>query len=73
MLIWRERTLRIGRMPQANKATLKQMLSAKVEATLAQRPDLEVVKLADGAHDNWSYLDELVPHAQSSQTLGGLL
>ena len=45
-------TLRIGRMPQANKATLKQMLSAEVDAALAQRPDLEVVKLADGAHDN---------------------
>ena len=48
-------TLRIGRMPQAKKATLKQMLSADVDAALAQRPDLEVVKLADGAHDNWSY------------------
>ena len=66
-------TLRIGRMPQANKVTLKQMLSAEVEAALAQRPDLEVVKLADGAHDNWRYLDELLPQAQSSQTLGGLL
>ena len=62
-------TLRMGRMPEANKATLKQMLSAEVEAALAQRPDLALVKLADGAHDNWSYLDELAPQAQSSQTL----
>ncbi len=29
-------TLRMGRMPEANKATLKQMLSAEVEAALAQ-------------------------------------
>ena len=62
-------TLRIGRMPEANKATLKRMLSAEVEAVLGQRPDLEVVKLADGAHDNWSYLDELAPQAQSSERL----
>ena len=59
-------TLRMGRMPEANKATLKQMLSAEVDAALSQRPDLEVVKLADGARDNWSYLDELAPQAASS-------
>ena len=62
-------TLRMGRMPEANKATLKQMLSAEVDAALSQRPDLEVVKLADGARDNWSYLDELAPQAASSVTL----
>ena len=62
-------TLRIGRMPEAKKATLKQMLSAEVDATLAQRPDLEVVKLADGAHDNWRYLDELTPQAVRSERL----
>ena len=62
-------TLRIGRMPEANKATLKQMLSAEVDASLSQRPDLEVVKLADGARDNWSFLDELAPQAASSVTL----
>ena len=62
-------TLRIGRMPEVKKATLKQMLSAEVAAALAQRPDLEVVKLADGAHDNWRYLDELAPQAQCSERL----
>ena len=62
-------TLRVGRMPEANKAALKETLSAEVEAALAQRPDLELVKLADGAHDNWSYLDELAPQAVSSETL----
>ena len=62
-------TLRVGRMPETKKATLKQMLSAEVEAALAQRPDLELAKLADGAHDNWSYLDELAPQAESSEKL----
>jgi hypothetical protein len=62
-------TLRVGRMPEVNKATLKQILSAEVDAALSQRPDLEVVKLADGARDNWSYLEELAPQAVSSVRL----
>ena len=45
-------TVRMGRMPEARKATLKQMLSAELEAALEQRPDLRLVKLADGARDN---------------------
>ncbi len=36
---------------------------------LAQRPDLEVVMLADGARENWSFLDDLAPQAASSVTL----
>lgn len=54
-------TLYMGRMPEAKKATLKTMVSAEVEAVLGQRPDLSVVKVADGARDNWSYLDALAP------------
>ena len=59
----------MGRMPEAKKATLKEMLSAEVNAALEQRPDLRLVKLADAAHDNWSYLDELAPQADSSTDL----
>lgn len=62
-------TVRMGRMPEARKATLKQMLSAELEAALEQRPDLRLVKLADGAHDNWSFLGELAPQAASSTEL----
>ena len=40
-------TLRMGRMPEAKKATLKEMLSAEVNAALEQRPDLR--PLADAA------------------------
>ncbi len=54
-------TVRVARMPEAGKATLKQMLSEEVAAALAQRPDLRVVKLADGAKDNWRYLSEQYP------------
>jgi hypothetical protein len=54
-------TRRMARMPEANKATLKHQLTAEVMGALMQRPDLRVVKVADGAPDNWSYLGETLP------------
>jgi hypothetical protein len=54
-------TRRMARMPETNKATLKQQLTAEVMGALRQRPDLRVVKVADGAPDNWSYLGETLP------------
>jgi hypothetical protein len=54
-------TVRMGRMPEPKKATLKSMLAAEVHAVLDQRAHLTVVKVADGARDNWTYLDALVP------------
>lgn len=57
-------TVRLARMPEAKKATLKSILSAEVSAALAQRPDLTVVKIADGAKDNWTYLAKLVPDGE---------
>ncbi len=49
-------TRRMARMPEHKKATLKQMLLDEVNAALARRPDLDLVKLADGAEDNWTFL-----------------
>ena len=57
-------TRRMARMPEANKATLKRQLTAEVMGALIQRPDLWVVKVADGAPDNWSYLSEVLPVGQ---------
>ena len=55
-------TLRFGRMPEPGKKTLKSQLSQAVAAVLGQRPELQLVKLADGAKDNWRFLaDELCP------------
>jgi hypothetical protein len=54
-------TRRMARMPEPNKATLKEQLTAEVMGALIQRPDLRVVKVADGAPDNWSYLGETLP------------
>jgi len=54
-------SVRMGRMPQPHKATLKTMVAAEVEAVLSQRPDLTVVKVADGAKDNWTFLAGALP------------
>ena len=42
-------TIRMARMPEVKKATLKAMLSKEVNSCLAEKPDLKVVKVADGA------------------------
>lgn len=55
-------TIRMARMPEAKKTTLKQMLAEEIRHVVAQRPDLTVVKLADGAKDNWNFLrDKALP------------
>ena len=54
-------SVRMGRMPESHKTTLKTMVAAEVEAVLGQRPDLTVVKLADGAKDNWTFLTRALP------------
>jgi len=56
--------VRLGRMPEANKATLKSMLTDELEWVRAQRPDLKVVRLADGAKDNWTFLEALPVEGQ---------
>ena len=49
-------TVRMARMPETKKATVKAMLAGELAAALEQRPALRLVKIADGAKDNWSYL-----------------
>jgi len=55
------RVVRLGRMPEFKKATLKTMLEAELVHVLRQRPDLELVKVADGAKDNWDFLTAALP------------
>jgi len=54
-------TRRFGRMPESGKATLKTMLVTEVDCVLEQRPDLTLVKVADGARDNWTFLSGDLP------------
>jgi len=51
-------TVRFARMPEPGKKALKSQLSEAVAAVLGQRPELQLVKLADGAKDNWRFLTE---------------
>ena len=53
--------VRTARMPETKKATLKRTLFADVTAVLLARPELRLVKLADGAADNWTFLAEEMP------------
>lgn len=55
----RLQTVRYGRMPEHKKAALRQQLTAECQHMLQQAPHLKVVKLADGARDNWDYLSTL--------------
>ena len=48
--------IRLARAPETKKATLKRMLTEEVSAVLRLQPTLKVVKVADGAADNWDYL-----------------
>jgi hypothetical protein len=62
-------TIRYGRMPEYKKSTLCQQLEAECQSIVALRSDLKVVKLADGAEENWRFLDQLdlglPPHLQT--------
>ena len=53
--------IRMARMPETRKATLKGSLHAELLAILQRRPELRVVKVADGAEDNWTFLHGALP------------
>lgn len=53
--------IRFARMPESKKLTLKSSLLAELRAIFEQRPDLPIVKIADGTEDNWEFLSREVP------------
>jgi len=55
----RLQTVRYGRMPEPKKVTMCQQLQAECQSIAALRPDLTLVKLADGAEENWRFLSRL--------------
>ena len=57
----RLRTLRFARMPERRKTSLKTSLTATLTYVIEQRPDLQLVKVADGAKDNWTFLAGELP------------
>ncbi len=65
-------TIRLARMPESKKVTLKSMLTAELMAVLAVRPDLVVVLMGDGAKDNWTYLSALKKQLKASHKIEAL-
>jgi hypothetical protein len=57
----RLRTLRSARMPESKKRTLKAWITEEAGRALAEQPELTLVKVADGALDNWKFLSEELP------------
>lgn len=53
--------VRMARMPESHKVGLKKSLLAELKTALDLRPDLRIVKAADGAVDNWTFLHDEVP------------
>lgn len=48
----------LARMPEHKKKTLKLQLAMQIERIKKRRPDLQVLKIADGARDNWTFLND---------------
>ena len=57
-------TRRLARMPEAGKQTLKESLMAEVCTMLVGHPSLTLVKVADGARDNWTFLASQLPEGE---------
>lgn len=47
----------VARMPEVKKRSLKTQLAQALEVIMRKRPDLAIVKVADGAKDNWTFLE----------------
>ncbi len=54
-------TTQYSRMPESKKETLKSLLKQHVDSATASRPDLNIVYVADGARDNWTFIEEEMP------------
>jgi hypothetical protein len=53
--------IRMARTPEPKKRTLKASLEAELLAVLRRKPDLKIVKVADGVDDNWTFLSKQLP------------
>jgi len=58
-------TRRYGRMYEQKKVTMKSFLAKEIEYALQCNPNLQLIKVADGARDNWAFLEEELPKGLS--------
>ena len=61
----RLKTLYLARMPESGKHRLKAQLASEVTHIRRARPDIAITAVADGAPDNWTFLESLSPEAQA--------
>lgn len=55
----------LARMPEHKKETLKSQLTMRFRQIKQLRPELAMVKIADGARDNWTFLDGEIKQGES--------
>ena len=60
----RLKTLYLGPMPESGKLTLKAQLASEVAHIRRARPEIGIVAIADGAADNWTFLETLSPETE---------
>ena len=56
------RTVTMGRMPEANSRTLKAQLEDELAHLAKAAPHISAVAIADGAKDNWTFLETISDH-----------
>ena len=54
----------LARMPEHKKKTLKSQLAMQMEQVKKLRSDLEMIKIADGARDNWTFLNDEIKEGE---------
>ena len=60
----RMKTLYLGRMPESGKVRLKAQLASEVAHIRRVRPEIRIGAVADGAADNWTFLESLSPETE---------
>ena len=61
----RLKTLYFARMPESGKLALKAQLASEVAHIRQARPDIAITAVADGAPDNWTFLERLSAEAET--------
>lgn len=55
-------TIYLGRMPEKNKIEIKKLLKEEVDSILAKYKFKQIVCIADGARENWTYFQKKFPY-----------
>lgn len=62
-------TQRFGRMPEAGKKTLKVLIQEAMKTIVTEQPEINLIKIADGAVDNWRFLSNILLPGQGIELL----